>query len=198
MEIKNENHRTFIEETGDFTLADSLNLRYCGACAVPGILTLVSYDAPSKQFHEYAGTSRCLELPVCPGCIEAMGSYFRAASPDMYGCPDLGCQFLVEERRAARALSKEPLFYAYEAYPSAYSSEVTVDGDVRRGPALRPAGDILAFTAEDERDRWVNEGPTLIRNQLGYVVNYRSRTVVSSEQGRRLHVPDDEDPGYME
>ncbi len=190
MEITNQFHREMIEETCDFRLADSLGLKSCGVCAISGILTLVPDDAPAVQFHDYPGSLRCLPLPVCQSCGEEMDDEI---DPGMYGCPDQGCQVAVEEWRAERAAQQDPLFYGYEAHPDAGPSRVTIDQDVRWGDTLRPAGDIHAFSTEEELNAWVEEGCTLIKNSLGYVEEYRARSAVSRDRGSRLYVPADED-----
>ena len=83
-------------------------------------------------------------------------------------------------------------FYAYEAYPSAYSIPVSIGQDTStviartpRGERIGPAGDIRAFRTKQERDQWVAEGLTVIRNSYGYVVSYRARSAVTAERARR-------------
>ena len=190
MEINNDAHRYLIEETGNFQLAESLELRYCGVCAIPGTLTVVPADAPAVQFHDYPGTMRCQTLPVCQSCREEMEF---EPSDDMVQCQDQGCQVVVEDWRAEQATQRDPLFYGYEAYRSAYSSPVPIDEDHRWGTTLRPAGDIHVFATVEQRDAWVDDGPTLIKNRFGYVVEYRARSALSRERGSRLYVPTDED-----
>ena len=189
MEISNDAHREFIQNTGDFHLVESLGLRYCGVCAIPGTLTLVSDQSPAVQFHDYPGGSWCETLPVCQECREEME--FRPTS-DMLECPNQGCQVALEDWLADQAAQRDPLFYGYEAYRSAYSSPVPIDQDVRWGTTLRPAGDIHVFATEDQRDAWVEEGTTPIKNQFGYVVEYRARSALSRERGSRLYVVFDE------
>ena len=83
-------------------------------------------------------------------------------------------------------------FYAYEAYPSAYSIPVSMGQDsstvierTPRGERIGPAGDIRAFRTKQERDHWVAEGLTLICNSYGYVERYRARSAVTAKQARR-------------
>ena len=190
MEINNDAHRYLIEETGNFQLAESLGLRYCGVCAIPGTLTLVSDEARVVQFHDYPGGSWCQPLPVCHSCLVEM--QFEPTA-DMVRCQVQGCQVALEDWLAAQAAQRDPLFYGYEAYRSAWSSPVPIDQDVRWGTTLRPAGDIHLFATEEQRDAWVEEGPTLIKNVSGYVVEYRARSALSRERGSRLYVPTDED-----
>ena len=194
MEIKNDAHREFIEETEDFSLALSLGLRYCGFCAIPGTLTLVSDDTPGVQWHNYPGSLQCEAPPVCDTCREEMQD---DPSPDMLKCTDPGCMVAVEDWREQKAAKKAPLFYAYEAYPDAGPTETTMEQDPRRGtprgPTFFPAGDIRTFATEEARDAWVEDGPTEIKNEFGSIVRWRARSVVSQEKGSRQYVPDDED-----
>ena len=189
METSNDAHREFIQNTGDFQLAESLGLRYCGVCAIPGTLMLVSDEAPAVRFHDYPGGSWCQALPVCHSCLVEM--QFEPTA-DMVRCQDQGCQVALENWLAEQAAQRDPLFYGYEAYPSAYSSPVPIDQDVRWGTTLRPAGDIHLFATEEQRDAWVEEGPTLIKNVSGHVVEYWARSALSRVRGSRLYVPTDE------
>ena len=192
--IQNDAHREFIEEQGNFGVASSLGLKYCGLCATLGILTLVPDDAPDHRFHHYSGTTRCCDLPVCQECLEAAGPEpedWLESETGIVGCQEGGCIRAGEELLEARALKRAPLFYGYEAYPTAQDSQVTIEEDVRSGNTLSAAGDICAFTTEEERDAWVGEGSTLIRNEFGYVVQYRSRSAMPAVAGRRRYVPDD-------
>ena len=189
METSNDAHKEFIRDTGDFQLAESLGLRYCGVCAIPGTLTLLSDETPAVQFHDYPGGSWCQAVPVCHGCREEMEF---EPSDDMVRCQDQGCQVALEDWLAEQAAQREPLFYGYEAYPSAHSSPVPIDDDLRWGDTLRPAGDVHVFATEEQRDAWVEEGPTLIKNRFGRVLDYRARSVLSRERGSRLYVPTDE------
>ena len=192
MEITNEIHRAFIEETQDFGLAESLQLSYCGRCAIPGILTLVPDGAPRRQFHAYANTMCCVELPVCPDCLE-VDDLDPTPAPGILGCRDQGCLVAAGNWRAQQALLEAPLFYGYEAYPSAYQTLVHYEDDVIRGETLRPAGDIQAFETEEERDAWVEEGPTLIKSGFRFVVEYRARSAMPWEKGSRWYDPTDVD-----
>lgn len=189
MNITNESHREFIEETGDFQLAESLGLSHCGLCAIPGSLTLVSEDSTSMRFHEYGGLGPCLTLPVCPNCEEEMEP---EPDPDMARCGTRGCQSVVEEWRAQQAARQEPLFYGYEAYPKDFSHSVSIDQDDQWGDTLRPVGDIRVFATEEERDAWVKDGSTVTENKFGCAVSFRSRSAISAEVGSRLYVPEDE------
>ena len=192
MEITNEGHKGFIEETGNFRLADSLGLQHCGLCAITGTLTLVPDDAPSRQFHAYANTTACLELPVCPDCLE-QDDLDPTPAPGTLGCLNTGCKVAAGDWRAQQALLGAPLFYGYEAYPSASPTPVSIADDVIRGDTLLPAGDIQAFETEEGRDAWVEDGPTLIKNGFGFVVKYRTRSAIPWEKGSRLYVPTDVD-----
>ena len=191
MNITNEVHREFIEETEDFRLAESLELSHCGLCAVVGTLALVSEDAPSRRFHEYDGRRRCLTLPVCSSCEEEME---WDPDRDMVRCGTRGCQSAVEEWRAQQAARQAPLFYGYEAYPKDFSHSVSIDQDDQWGDTLRPAGDIRVFVTEEERDAWVEDGPSVTENEFGYAVWFRSRSAISAEVGSRLYEPEDEAP----
>ena len=190
MEINNKVHRDLVEETGDFQLAESLGLQYCGACAVFGPLTLVSQDATTVRHHEHPGGGECQTFPVCHECLESVD---WAPTPNMSQCTQQGCLSAVEDWREEQAALKAPLFYGYEAYSSAYSSPVTIVQDIRLADTLRPAGDIRAFTTGEGRDAWVEDGPTPIKNEFGYIVKYRARSAISAEAGSRLHIPADED-----
>ena len=192
--IQNDAHREFIEEQGNFGVASSLGLKYCGLCATVDILRLVSDDAPDHRFHHYSGTTRCCDLPVCQECLEAAGPEpedWLESETGIVGCQEGGCIRAGEELLEARALKRAPLFYGYEAYQTAQGHQVTIEQDVRWGDTLRPAGDIWAFTTEEERDAWVEEHHTLIMNDFGYVVQYRYRSAIPTETGRRKYMPDD-------
>ena len=187
--ITNKDHKRFIEETGDFRLAESLELSHCGLCAVVGTLVLVSEDTTSRRFHEYGGRRRCLTLPVCPNCEEEMES---EPDPGMVRCGTRGCQSVVEEWRAQQAVRQQPLFYGYEAYPKNNSHHVSIDQDNQLADTLQPAGDIRVFATEKEREAWVEDGPTVTENEYGCAVSFRSRSAISARVGSRLYVPEDE------
>ena len=192
--IQNDAHREFIEEQGDFGVASSLGLKYCGICATVDILSLVSDESSIRRFHAYAGTTRCCDLPVCQACLEEAGPEpedWLESETGILGCGEGGCIRAGEELMEARALKRAPLFYGYEAYPTDQGRSVTIEQDVRWGDALRPAGDIWAFTTEEERDAWVEQRSTLIRNEFGHVVQYRCRSAIPTETGRRKYMPDD-------
>ena len=53
MNISNEVHKVFIEETGNFSLAESLDLSNSANCAILGKLVLVPEDAMNVQHHQY-------------------------------------------------------------------------------------------------------------------------------------------------
>ena len=55
-------------------------------------------------------------------------------------------------------------FYAYESHASAYNEQRTPEDDVTIGSPPAPAGRVRGFDREEERDRWVKEGPTVILN----------------------------------
>ena len=192
--IQNDVHREFIEEQSNFRVADHLELKYCGLCSALDNLTLVPDDAPGHRFHHYTGTTQCLDLPVCDQCLGEAGPEpgdWLLQQRGIERCLDGGCIAAGEYLRETRALKRDILFYGYEAYPTAQDGSVTIDEDVRWADTLRPAGDIWAFATEEERDAWVEERSTLIRNQFGYVVQYRCRSAFPTETGRRMYVPDD-------
>ena len=167
--IQNDAHREFIEEQRDFRVADHLKLKYCGLCAAFDNLTLVPDDAPVHRFHHFTGTTQCLDLPVCDQCLEQVGQELEdwlLQQPGIERCLDGGCIAAGEDLREIRALKKDTLFYGYEAYPTAHNGPVTMKEDTHWLDTLRPAGDIWAFATEVERDAWVEERPTLIKNRV--------------------------------
>ena len=139
MEIINPVHREFIETTDDFELADRLGLRYCGLCSACGVLSLVMPEAPVTIFHHYAESAGCLELPVCDSCIgEGVLDLSQDKVDSMESCRSDLCSWYVEEARARKARLSPPLFYAYESYPSVYSSGVDLNNDVSTGETAPP------------------------------------------------------------
>jgi hypothetical protein len=196
MEIINPVHREFIETTDDFELADRLGLRYCGSCSAYGALSLVMPEAPVTIFHHYAGSAGCLELPVCDSCIgEGVLDLSQDEVDSMESCRSDLCSWYVKEARARKARLSPPLFYAYESYPSVYSSGVDVNNDVGTGEPPHPAGTIWAFESEEQRGAWLADGPTLIPNSHGYVEKFRIRSVVPTDMGQRLYLSDHYNPG---
>ena len=194
--IQNPAHREFIEEQKCFDVVDLLGLKYCGLCSPFDVLTLVPDDAPDRRFHHYTGTAQCVDLPVCDQCLEQGGpdpEDWLSRQNGIERCSDVGCVSAAEDLREIRALKRDPLFYGYEAYPSVYNVEVSIEEDVTWAGAFRPAGDIWAFATEEGRDAWVHEGSTGIFNSSGYIEKYRCRSAIPAETGRQLYVPDDED-----
>ena len=193
--IQNRAHREFIEERECFDVVEFLGLKCCGLCSAYGVLTLVPDDAPDLWFHHYTGTDQCVDVPVCDECLEQGGGSdleeWLSTQSGIELCSDVGCVSATEDLREIRALKRDPLSYGYEAYPSVYNVEVSIEKDVTRA-GFRPAGDIRAFATEEARDAWVHEGSTGIFNSSGYIEKYRCRSAIPAETGRKLYLPNDE------
>ena len=77
-------------------------------------------------------------------------------------------------------------FYAYESHASAYNEQRTPEDDVTIGSPPAPAGRVRGFDREEERDRWVKEGPTVILNSYGFPPHYRHRTAITGQKARAI------------
>ena len=77
--------------------------------------------------------------------------------------------------------------HGYEAHASVYSRRVTHWEDTQLGEIPgRPGGRVSAFPSRDMRDRWVEEGPSVIKNNRGYPTHYRARSPLSQGEAERL------------
>ena len=163
VQIANRVHLEFLEERADFLLAESLGLAFCGFCSMNDGLTILDSTARTYQIHNYAGTTACMNLPVCDGCYE-QGACDEGDCLDMMNddhhcqscirrCTDPSCRAMVEAAMLRRALPER-------AYGTSPTPAPTTLRRLLRTTTLRQtvAGQRGRFTPSpqpEERDDWV-------------------------------------------
>lgn len=188
-QIKNAAHREFIEQLGNFDIAESLGLAVCGVCSGYGVLTLVDSETRTYHFHHYTGSTLCTTVPVCDECYQqgACGPdseecldmmeddhYCRGCIRD---CTDPGCLAMVTEAMVRRTLPDRA--FGYESYPSIYNLPIPPEKDSASARTGQPLGTFHVFATAEERDHWV-AGPWHTINQGS--IKYFNRIAVEPSQ----------------
>lgn len=174
IQITNPIHREYIEERGNYRLAEQLGLILCGACAWFDCLTIVDSDTRTCHFHRYAGSVECRTVPVCDEyyqqgacdegeCLDMMEDHHHC-SGCIRSCTDPGCLATVRAAMLRRVLPDRA--FDYESFPSIYNLQIPPEKDWGSAHTGEPLGSFHVFATTEERDNWV-AGPCRTVNRDG-------------------------------
>ena len=73
-------------------------------------------------------------------------------------------------------------FYAYRSHGDVGSYPVTMDSDAGTGDPVHPAGDVMCFATEEERDAYVGSGRVTTTNEAGRDRHFHAVHAISGRE----------------